>query len=191
MTVEKLGSNLIKFEAPKFIAEEVQIARKQAEIRKEIAAARRSPNGYADFAKETTIGAIVKAAKQIKKGFVDYIDNIKFNFELLKEKKAIKKANITDLKGQGSKLTEDFNARRAFTAEDNLRIEKENAAYEAEQALQVVANHDKKQGYYNLVNDLDNITTRKIQITKELEQLNSKEVELNKNMDELFPESKQ
>lgn len=191
MTVEKVGQVIEKavFKAPKFTPEEIQIARQQAKIRNEMAKVKQTSNGYVELVKDITITPIVNAAKHIKDGVVEYFENIKFNFDLVKENKAIKKGKVADLQNKSSKLTEDFNARRAFTTEDNLRIEKENAVHGVEQAPELKAIHDKTQGYYNLVGNLDTMTAREQQLKRELEQLNIEKSKINEFMDQNFPES--
>lgn len=193
MTVEKVGQVIEKavYQAPKFVAEEIQFANQQAKIRKEIAAARLSSNSYyGDLVKDMTIKPIINIAKQIKKGVINYVNDVKKNWSSARYESNMRNEYIDALKIEKAQLKEGLKTRQLNTATDNARIAEDNKLFDAEQALELAADHDKKQTYLNLVVDLDNIETRKLQITEELKQLGVRNNEVENKLNELFPESK-
>lgn len=172
MEIQK-GAQKAVYEGPKFVKEELQIAKKQAEITKAIRQAKKSTAGvdYVYFAKEVTVKPIVKAAKAIKQGVIAYVDGVKSNLDILTVEKVLKNKKVAKLNAEKSKVLEDFNARTEDTARYNARADKAYAEYKAEQVIVEAIEHVKKEIYYDAVGTLDLIKTQKQALLAKLEKL--------------------
>lgn len=134
-------------------AEQALINQQRNEIEKQILETKKSTQGvYTNFAKDAIVNPITNKVKnalkklgeqieKIKVGISNYFKGITDNFAAIQDVRTAKNDKLSELKAKQTALE--------TRAKDSIRVERENAKYNTEQAKTLQSSHKKGQKYYD------------------------------------------